>query len=176
MFRSNDYLEDAIFKKNIARIRNEFSVICQEDPSFSTGKFDQTLEYVKSKNINGFLAAFDGGTFEPKEKWNEDYWALVVYSLIDNFCIERINHLKQVSKYLYPPKQTVNASNTQNSSKKYEYTQPEGEKIPKKMLPTVITIGLAVTCVTALAVGAKGAAVITGVSAIAAGIYTKQKN
>ena len=46
----------------------------------------------------------DGEDFEPEEKWDEDYWALVASSLIDNFCEERIQHLEIVGKKVYPLK------------------------------------------------------------------------
>lgn len=173
----NDYLEEAISNKKITLIRNEFSVIAHEDPSFSTGKFDATLEYVKSKKIDGVFDAFDGRVFKSKEEWNEEYWALIVSSLMDNFCEERIDHLKEVSRYLYPSKQAseirtnINGGRNQKPCKLNRLQDCDGDSL-KKAVPAVITAGLAVTCVTAIAAGAKTLAVVSGISALAAGTYT----
>lgn len=97
-------LEDAISKKSLVGIYSVFYTIAHGDPNFSTNKFRNVLEYVKTKNIPGLLQEFDGEDFEPEEKWDEDYWALVASSLIDNFCEERIQHLEIVGKKVYPLK------------------------------------------------------------------------
>ena len=97
-------LEDAISKKSLVGIYSVFYTIAHGDPNFSTNKFRNVLEYVKTKNISGLLQEFDGEDFEPEEKWDEDYWALVASSLIDNFCEERIQHLEIVGKKVYPLK------------------------------------------------------------------------
>lgn len=97
-------LEDAISKKSLVGIYSVFYTIAHGDPNFSTNKFRNVLEYVKTKNIPGLMQEFDGEAFEPEEKWDEDYWALVASSLIDNFCEERIQHLETVGKKVYPLK------------------------------------------------------------------------
>ena len=84
-------LEDAISKKSLVGIYSVFYTIAHGDPNFSTNKFRNVLEYVKTKNISGLLQEFD-------------YWALVASSLIDNFCEERIQHLEIVGKKVYPLK------------------------------------------------------------------------
>lgn len=180
MFKANDYFEEAILNSNLVRIRSAFTVIAHEDPSFSTGKFQQALEYVKSKNIEGLFVEFDRRTFQPEEEWNEDYWALIVSSLVDNFCMERINHLKDISHVLYPPK-AIPASKTSSNSNTYRntnssYSREDYGNQSKKAIPIAITAGLAVTCVAAIAVGAKWVAATAGTAAIAAGIYTILKD
>ncbi len=97
-------LEDAIEKKSLVGIYSVFYTIAHGDPNFSTGKFRQLMDYVKSKEIDGFLQEYDGEKFEPEEKWDEDYWALIASSLVDNFCEERINHLEAIGKIVYPVK------------------------------------------------------------------------
>lgn len=97
-------LEDAIEKNSLVGIYSVFYTIAHGDPNFSTGKFRSVMEYVKSKNIDGFIQEFDGEEFEAEEKWDEDYWALVASSLVDNFCVERIDHLEAVGKKVYPEK------------------------------------------------------------------------
>ena len=95
-------LEDALEKKSIVGIYSVFYTVAHGDPNFSTGKFRQLLAYVKSRGINNLFQEFDGEEFEPEDKWDEDYWALIASSLIDNFCMERIEHLEQIGKKVYP--------------------------------------------------------------------------
>jgi len=104
-------LEDAIEKKSLVGIYSVFYTIAHGDPNFSTHKFRDVLGYVKSKNIEGFMQEFDGEEFEPEEKWDENYWALVASSLIDNFCEERINHLEAIGRKIYPIREVAEAAN-----------------------------------------------------------------
>ena len=109
-------LEDAIAKKSLVGVYSVFYTIAHGDPNFSSGKFREVFRYVEGQNLEGFLQEFDGEDFEPEEKWDEDYWALVASSLIDNFCLERIDHLELVGKRLYPEKKveyrTINDKDT----------------------------------------------------------------
>lgn len=95
-------LEDALNKNSLVGIYSVFYTIAHGDPNFSTGKFRQVLEYVKSRGITDLFQEYDGEQFEPEEQWDEDYWALIASSLVDNFCMERIEHLEQVGKKVYP--------------------------------------------------------------------------
>lgn len=100
-------LEDAIAKKSLVGIYSVFYTIAHGDPDFSTGKFREALRYVKNQNIEGFIQEFDGEEFEPEDNWDEDYWALVASSLMDNFCEERIGHLEEIGKKVYPYKEKM---------------------------------------------------------------------
>lgn len=95
-------LEDALEKKSVVGIYSVFYTVAHGDPNFSTGKFRQLLAYVKSRGIENLFQKFDGEEFETEDKWDEEYWALIASSLIDNFCMERIEHLEQVGKKVYP--------------------------------------------------------------------------
>jgi len=180
MYKANDYLVDAIEKKNLTHIRDEFTVIAHEDRPFATGKFEETLAYVKSKNIDGLVVPFDGEQFKPKEEWDKDYWAILVSSLMDNFCVERINHLKDVSRILYPsetdPVSTASANNDINKSAGSS-GKAGRDALGKKTIPMATTTGMVVTCLTAIAVGMKWKSIVAvaGVTAIAAVIYAAYK-
>lgn len=63
------------------------------------------MKYVKNNEIDGFIQKHNGVIFEAEEKWSEEYWDKVASELIDNFSMERINHLKDISKKLYPNKE-----------------------------------------------------------------------
>ena len=108
-------LEEAIEKKNLVGIYSVFYTIAHGDPNFSTNKFRNVLNYVKNKNIEGLFQEYDGEEFEKEENWDEDYWALVASSLMDNFCEERINHLECVGKKVYPIKQQIGFTVLNNS-------------------------------------------------------------
>ena len=104
-------LEDAIEKKSLVGIYSVFYTIAHGDPNFSTGKFRDVLQYVQDKKIEGVMQEFDGENFEPEEKWDEDYWAFIASSLIDNFCYERIDLLEAIGKKIYPVKKAEQAKN-----------------------------------------------------------------
>lgn len=100
-------LEEAIAKKSLVGIYSVFYTIAHGDPNFSSGKFREALRYVKAQNIEGFIQEFDGEEFEPEDSWDEDYWALVASSLVDNFCEERIDHLEKIGRRVYPYKEKM---------------------------------------------------------------------
>ena len=94
-------LEDAINKKNMTGIHSVFYTIVHEDPAFRTGKFEANLEYVRKLNLAGFIAVHNNEPFLSSEEWDEKYWALVASQLLDNFSLERIEHLKEVGRAIY---------------------------------------------------------------------------
>lgn len=130
-------LEDAIAKNSLVGIYSVFYTIAHGDPNFSTGKFRAFIDYVKSKNIAGFIQEFDGEEFETEEKWDKDYWALIASSLVDNFCMERIDHLEAVGKKVYPihavekPKPVNSMTNTSDNEIEGDVIQIQ---IPEKKI------------------------------------------
>lgn len=131
-------LSEAIENKNIHRIYSAFSVIAHEDPNFSTGKFDSILNYVKSKNIPGFFQKYDGEKFKPESEWSEKYWALVVSDLMDNFCEERISHLKDVGKNVYPLKNNISKETLPDNLKKKTTTQKVHVVISRNLTKRIV--------------------------------------
>ncbi|SHM97415.1 hypothetical protein SAMN02746066_04167 [Anaerosporobacter mobilis DSM 15930] len=122
-------LENAIEAKDLSRIYSSFYTIALADPSFSTGKFRNTLEYVKSLNIPGFMQPYSGGVLQDTD-WSEEYWGIVASELMDNFCEERINHLERVGKTVYKTvySSNVNKSTLNDNVKKKKTTASNGEK------------------------------------------------
>jgi len=172
MFQPNEHLKEAVKSKNLDSIYNEFFVIAHEDPSFSSGKFMETLSYVKAQNILGFIKPFDGRRLEETENWDEDYWALLVSSLVDNFSMERIEHLEQVSRHLYAKEIEPQGLKNKHSGPRIEVYSPRKEKqsSSKKVLPVAVA-GLAITSLVALAAGKKTLGAISALAAIGIGIY-----
>ena len=83
-------LQEAIEKEDILVIHSSFYTIALSDPGFLTGKFEEVLNYVKGKNIPGFLKQYDGAILKSETEWSEDYWNTLLSELMDNFCEERI--------------------------------------------------------------------------------------
>jgi hypothetical protein len=100
MFKPSAHLEEAIRAQNLVRIYGVLSTILHEDPTFSTGKFMATLNYIKSKNIPQFFKPFIVEKFKEKSDWDKEYWTLMASALIENFCMERIEHLREIGQYL----------------------------------------------------------------------------
>lgn len=97
----SDTLDEAIKIRDISRIHSVFSVIAHEDPTFNTGKFKETLDYVKKQEIPFLIQPNAGPKFKEEDEWNEEYWFEVAADLQDNFSEERINHLDEVGKSVY---------------------------------------------------------------------------
>lgn len=145
-------LEEALESKNIGRIRSVFYTIAHEDPSFSTGKFRQTLDFVKGKEISGLFDIFDGGEFKDESEWTSEYWADVASELMDNFCEERINHLQKVGQKIFPVQ--VKKNNTpiqQMQNKTGQSIQQENHQSSQK-IGILIGIGVIVVIVILLVV------------------------
>ena len=123
-------MEAAVAEKDLGKIYSSFYTILLSDPGFSSGKFDQAFSEIKRYNIEGFLQPYNGRPFKTKEEWNSQYWDSVASELMDNFCMERINHLKAVGAVVYP------SQNNQIQSGEAEKDQDKKEK-KKKQKPSV---------------------------------------
>lgn len=127
----SETLQEAIDKKDILGIHSSFYTIALSDPGFATGKFEEVLNYVKGKDIDGFIEQHDDEEFLDKELWTEEYWSHVASKLQDNFSEERIRHFIEVGKcvYTYAEKKTQKQapqrtrSNASGSSTKVRSTQ-----------------------------------------------------
>ena len=121
MFIPSDEFRKDVEEKNILHIRDELTTIAHEDRGFYTTKFDDALAYAKNANIEGLFDNFDNETFKPKEEWDREYWAYIAASLMDNFCEERINHLKEIGRCVYPKPQKTATENYEKTRKKEEH-------------------------------------------------------
>lgn len=149
MFTPSKELKRDIDAKNIVHIRDELTTIALEDRGFHTGRFDEALEYVKGKHIDGLFDLFDKETFKEKAQWDSDYWKNLNASLMDNFCMERINHLKEVGKTVYPKVSSL--TNAKKDS--YNGSKPSSNAVyvrremkGKKSMPIVVKAGVGVAC------------------------------
>lgn len=94
----SETLKNAVFNGDLTAVRSCFYTILLSDPGFKTNKFDEALEYVKSKNMENFIDEHDGEMLIPEEEWNDEYFDLLASKLQDNFSEIRIRQLKEVAK------------------------------------------------------------------------------
>lgn len=168
MYKPSEYLQSAVDNGNMIRIHNELCSIIHMDPTFRTFAFQDALNYVRARNIPEVIQRHDGRPFASKSDWNNEYWALVLSDLMDNFSLERIHHIEEVGHYLYgkvsstismtAATSTSQMNNTQTSYRssgskpKIEITRRNnGGKKPM----TIAAIAGGVTLLGLLAMGAK---------------------
>lgn len=177
MFKPSSELENDIANKNILHIRDELTTIIHEDRGFYTNTFDEALKYIISKNIDGLFVTFDNEVFKPEEEWDRDYWAYLTASLLDNFCMERINHLKEVGRKVYPRK--TDESVFEGVAKK---ESNENEDNTGKKYAPIVAIACLAGCTIAIGCAAIGVAktwgvakILGGAAVIAGGVFIWEK-
>ena len=84
------------------------------------------MEKVASK-MNGLYDIHDGRELiSDKTKWDDNYMNLLMAQVTKNFSHERLNHLKEVIRYLHPPKEKPQQE-TQRTTRREENTRkPSG--------------------------------------------------
>ena len=113
-------MEEAIRKKDICKIHSFFYTILLSDPGFNQDRFENTLKEVKEYDLEGFIQEYNGIPFKEETEWNQEYWNDLASELMDNFCLERIVHIKKVGKKLYPAKKQTERNVKKPSKKKKE--------------------------------------------------------
>ncbi len=90
---------EAVATGNVRRVR-----IMMKDSLLVDLTFREFNEMEKAAaTMRGLYESHDGRAFEEnKERWNKDYMDKLMVQLIGNFSIERIEHVKNVVRYLYP--------------------------------------------------------------------------
>ena len=100
-YRITRSFTDAIKNKNIRGLRIMIEDSFLVDPTFKQA--NEMLRLVK--DIPGMYDKHDGQEFETdKSKWNDDYMSREMVRIVGNFSHERVKHLKEVVRYLHPPK------------------------------------------------------------------------
>ena len=90
--------------------------------------FAQFSEMEKeAARMNGLYDVHDGRELiSDRSKWDDNYMNLLMVQVTDNFSHERLAHLKEVVRYLRPPKEKPQLD-TQRTDKKEENTRrPSG--------------------------------------------------
>jgi hypothetical protein len=91
--------KEAVDQENVDRIRIMLKESLIVDPSFV--EFDAKQEL--AKKVKGIYEPHDGRKFNnDKSTWDVDYMNTLMSQLVFNFSTNRVNHLKDVVRKLYP--------------------------------------------------------------------------
>jgi len=92
-------INNAISEGDIKSIRLMMKNSLLVDPSFA--EFDEMSRL--AGNVRGLYDAHDGRELsQDKYAWNDDYMNNLMVQVVDNFSHERLDHLKEVVRYLRP--------------------------------------------------------------------------
>lgn len=103
---------EAVNSGNVRRIRIMMKDSLLVDPTFKEFKEMENA----SSSVQGLYDVHDGREFELNRKsWDDNYMDKQMVQLVGNFSHERIEHVKEVVRYLRP----VNTIESINKEKKY---------------------------------------------------------
>lgn len=123
MALSNKFNE-ALREKNYRLIKIMMENSMLVDSTFMD--FDE-MDTVVSR-IEGFYEEHDGGEFvSDKTKWDEDYLAHLTVQTTKNFSHERVDHLKDVVRYLRPTPKIVSNERTNKIPPQASARRPKSE-------------------------------------------------
>lgn len=113
-------LEERIRTNDIAGLKEAIGNICYIDRNFSSGEFEELIQYVESKGIRLRDEKLTGEPLISSQKsvfTNKDF-ARAIFEMKGNFCDERIEDVKKIGRALYGAK-----------SSQYTESIPEGKEI-----------------------------------------------
>lgn len=173
---------EAVQSGNVRRVRIMMQDSLLVDPTFT--EFN-AMEKAASSMV-GLYDEHDGKELvEDRNLWDDDYMDKVMVKVLSNFSHERIDHLKEVVRYLRPVAITVAPEKDQTSHHNYSTTrqgsyeeekrrcQERGDYLGAKIGAGVV-VGAAVGGVITSVAGAPVAGVIGGVvaGAVVGGVTT----
>ena len=121
----------AVESNDILKLRIMMEDSLLVDPSFK--EFNEMKK--ATAGVKGLWEEHDDKEFiTDKSKWNDDYMDKVMVDLVmDNFSHERMNHAKEVVRYLRPVDNNRNKyDNTKNNDDKKESERNVRENVPSK--------------------------------------------
>lgn len=164
---------EAVRSGNVRRVRIMMKNSLLIDPTFE--EF-HAMEKVAA-SMAGLYDEHDGKELvDDRNSWNDEYMNRVMVKVLSNFSQERLDHLKEVVRYLRPVTETVSPKKEQTSHHNYSTTrqdpyeeekrrcQERGDYLGAK-IGTGAVVGAAVGGVIASVAGAPVAGVVGGVAA-----------
>lgn len=159
-FVPNKLVQECIANNDVRGLKGAFVAIIFGDRSFSSGNFDNTLDYVRRETNLNVLESFDNGELLSKKISNgsitEDDFEEAVYNLKVNFCKERIDDVKKLAKALYGknirPQITVSHTSSGGSAQ-IKKNQCHHQKNIGKKKESKIGLIVGIAAVAAIAVG-----------------------
>ena len=171
-----DNFKQAVINKEIRRVRIMMKDSLLVDPSFT----DLSVMKKIANDVIGLYDEHDGAELDyDKSNWTNEYMDKLMVQVVGNFSHERVDHLKQVVRYLIPDydkkpinkeveKSNINKSNNaQNEHTSYQRQKYEDQKNGRvinrtsKILTGTVVGGIAGGVVASVASGT----IIVGVAA-----------
>ena len=129
----SDAFYNAVKEKNVRRIRMMMKDSLLIDLTFE--RFD-AMESA-AKNIDELYDEHDGKQFIlDKSLWNKDYMSTLMVEVVYNFSHERIAHLKDVVRYLYPLPNASSDSKTSSESRSSTGTRSDSNSYSGRKSPS----------------------------------------
>lgn len=109
-FVSSERVDRALQSGNIRIVKQLLVNVCKFDRTFSTGEFEDAMEYVcKVKGVNIFepldetlMPLYSERVDRNDPTLGEDDFTASAVCLMENFCPERIEDTKKLGRYLFP--------------------------------------------------------------------------
>lgn len=173
---------DAVNSGNVRRVRIMMKNSLLVDPSF-----DEFCEMEKASSaMEGLYDEYDGKEFiKDKSQWDDDYMDKMMVKLLSNFSHERIEHVKDIVRYLRPVTKSVTPKQEQTSHHYYSTTRQDSYEEEKRRcqergdylgakIGAGAVVGAAVGGVIVSVAGAPVAGVIGGIvaGAVVGGVTT----
>ncbi len=124
---------EAVRNGNIRSVR-----IMMKDSLLVDRNFSDFAEMEReASRMGGLYEAHDGRSLEAdKSKWNKEYMNMLMVQVVGNFSRERVNHLKEVVRHLYPAPALPSSPSTSypqtgSYSKEHSDYQTEGIVRPR---------------------------------------------
>jgi hypothetical protein len=115
-----EYFKTAILSRDVTAIRIMMKDSMLVDPTFN--EFDKMND--EAKDVYGLYEQYDKGELNyDKTFWNDDYLNKLMVQVMGNFSQERVNHLKEVVRYLRPIGSHPQSKNTTDKTST-KRTQP----------------------------------------------------
>ncbi|XOQ44976.1 MAG: Gly-zipper-Omp domain-containing protein [Clostridium sp.] len=106
-------IKNAVSNGDIKSIRIMMKNSLLVDPTFA--EFDEMEKL--ARNVKGLYDPHDGREFQlDKAHWNDDYMNKLMVQVVNNFSHERIEHLKEVVRYLHPVTSTGQKTSLSNGT------------------------------------------------------------
>lgn len=158
---------DAVQSGNVRRVRIMMQDSLLVDPTFVEYKAMEKA----AASMEGLYDEHDGkGLIKDRNLWNDDYMDKVMVKVLSNFSHERLDHLKEVVRYLRPVTKYAAPKQEQTNHHNYEHTRQGSYQEEKRRCQERGDYLGAKIGVGAVAGAAVGGAIACGVGAPAVGV------
>ncbi len=128
----HDEVKKRVDNKDIRGLQFVFADCLDVDPTFE--KYKEDYEYCRKMLPEMFESHIELIPFNNNQSdWTDDYWNNIKMDLLENFSIERFEHMQEVAKVVYAEKIERLIQEREAARKKLEKKQKESELARKKL-------------------------------------------